>query len=126
MPRSASDASKNSTTVRFSWARAAEWFAPRATLDRAFEAWCTPPRPRKPQGPKDGRAFALETPEGTLRAWEWGEGECVLLVHGWGSRAAWMEKLVGPLVESGRHVVAFDLPAHGESPGTMTNIVEIS
>jgi pimeloyl-ACP methyl ester carboxylesterase len=126
MSRSGSDALKNSTTVRFSWTRAAEWLAPRATLDRAFEAWCTPPRPRRARAPKDGRPFELETPVGTLKAWEWGAGECVLLVHGWGSRAAWMEKLVPALVEAGHQVIAFDLPAHGESPGTMTNVVELS
>jgi len=126
MPHSIAAASKNSTTVRFSLGRAAEWLAPRRTLDKAFEAWCTPPRPRRPKAPKDGRAFELETPHGTLKAWEWGQGDSVLLVHGWGSRAAWMERLAPPLVAAGRHVVAFDLPAHGESPGSMTNVVELS
>lgn len=110
---------KNSTTVRFSWTRAVEWLAPKATLDRAFEAWLTPPRPRTPRAPKDGRAFELDG----MKAWEWGEGDTVLLVHGWGSRAAWMERLVPPLLEGRRHVVAFDLPAHGSSPGTKTNVV---
>ena len=126
MPSSELRRPKNRTTVRFSLTRAAEWLAPRTTLDRAFEAWCTPPRPRRQRGPKDGRPFDLETPAGTLKAWEWGEGESVLLVHGWGSRAAWLERLVPPLLAAGRQAVAFDLPAHGQSVGTMTNVVELA
>jgi pimeloyl-ACP methyl ester carboxylesterase len=126
MARSLSSVSKNSTTVRFSLARAAEWLAPRAVLDKAFEAWCTPVRPRHPRAPKDGRPFELDTPVGTLKAWEWGAGETVLLLHGWSSNASWMEKLVPPLVEAGRQVVAVDLPAHGQSPGTTTNVVEMA
>jgi pimeloyl-ACP methyl ester carboxylesterase len=37
-----------------------------------------------------------------------------------------MEKLARPLAEGGRQVVAVDLPAHGLSPGTTTNAVEMT
>ena len=120
---------KNSTTVRFTLGSLAEWLAPKVVLDRAFHAWCTPPRPRRPRAPKEGRPFELETPAGTMKAWEWGmrdDGEIVLLVHGWGSSSVWMEKLVGPLTESGRQVVAIDLPAHGLSEGETTNVLEMT
>ena len=40
-----------------------------------------------------------------------------LLVHGWEGRGAQLGSLVGPLVEAGLSVVAFDAPAHGDSPG---------
>jgi pimeloyl-ACP methyl ester carboxylesterase len=106
-----------------------EWLAPKAVADRAFEAWCTPPRPRRPRPPKDARTFELETPVGDLRAYEWGmrdDAEIVLLVHGWGGSAVTMEKLARPLAEGGRTVVAIDLPAHGLSPGTTTNAVEMT
>jgi len=119
-------APKNSTTVRF---RFLEWLAPKALADRVFEAWCTPPRPRRPRAPREGREFELETPLGALKAWEWGmrdDGETVLLVHGWGSSAVTMEKLAKPLAEAGRQVIAIDLPAHGQSPGTTTNVVEMT
>ncbi|MBL8957053.1 MAG: alpha/beta fold hydrolase [Myxococcaceae bacterium] len=119
-------APKNSTTVRF---RFLEWLAPKALIDRAYTAWCTPPRAKKPRPPKDGRAFELETPLGTLKAWEWGmrdDGETVLLVHGWGGSAVTMEKLAKPLADAGKQVIAIDLPAHGLSPGRITNAVEMS
>ncbi len=117
---------KNSTTVRF---RFLEWLAPKALADRVFEAWCTPPRPRRPRSPRDGREFELETPLGALKAWEWGmrdDGETVLLVHGWGASAVTMEKLAPALAAAGRQVIAIDLPAHGQSPGTTTNVVEMT
>ncbi|MBK7862267.1 MAG: alpha/beta fold hydrolase [Archangiaceae bacterium] len=120
---------KNSTTVRFSLTGLAEWLAPRFVLDRAFEAWCTPPRPKKPRPPREGRPFELDTPVGTLKAWEWGmrdDGETVLLVHGWGGSAVSMEKLARPLAEGGRQVVAMDLPAHGLNPSGQTNLLELT
>lgn len=120
---------KNSTTVRFNLGALAEWLAPKLVLDRAFHAWCTPPRPRRPRPPREGRPFELDTPVGTMKAWEWGmrdDAEIVLLVHGWGSSSVAMERLVRPLTESGRQVVAIDLPAHGLSEGETTNVVELT
>lgn len=129
MATPAAFAPKNSTTVRFSLTRAFEWLAPKAVLDRAFEAWCTPPRAKKPRAPREGRPFEIETPLGNMKAWEWGmsdEAPTVLLVHGWGGSAVSMEKLAKPLAEAGYQVVAVDLPAHGQSPGTQTNLIEMT
>ncbi|MGQ0765058.1 MAG: alpha/beta fold hydrolase [Gemmatimonadota bacterium] len=39
----------------------------------------------------------------------------VLLVHGWGCSAYFFRKLIPPLIESGRRVVAIDLRGHGAS-----------
>jgi pimeloyl-ACP methyl ester carboxylesterase len=50
----------------------------------------------------------------------------VLLVHGWGSRAAHFAALAAELVDAGFTAVAFDAPAHGASPGRRTNLVEIA
>ncbi|MDX3925368.1 MAG: alpha/beta fold hydrolase [Shinella sp.] len=41
----------------------------------------------------------------------------VLVVHGWGSRAAYLTALTSGLVAAGLEVVALDLPGHGSSPG---------
>jgi esterase/lipase len=48
----------------------------------------------------------------------------VILVHGWTSQASHMAGLVTPLIDQGFSVVCFDLPAHGESSGMTTNIVD--
>jgi pimeloyl-ACP methyl ester carboxylesterase len=47
-------------------------------------------------------------------------------MHGWGGSRAQMTGLVDPLLGAGYRVVAYDQPAHGESDGRMTNILEIT
>ncbi len=48
----------------------------------------------------------------------------IILVHGWTSEASHMMAFVDPLLERRFNVVCFDLPAHGKSTGTATNLVE--
>jgi len=50
----------------------------------------------------------------------------VLLVHGWAGRGSQMATMAAPLVNAGYHVVTFDAPAHGDSPGDRTNLLEVS
>lgn len=54
----------------------------------------------------------------------WGEGPPVLLVHGWGGKGENLGAVVDPLVEAGFRVVAYDAPAHGESSGERTSMIE--
>jgi pimeloyl-ACP methyl ester carboxylesterase len=67
--------------------------------------------------------FTIETEAGPVVAWDWGQGPTVLLLHGWSGQAAQLSSFVAPLVEAGFHVVAFDQPAHGQSPGQRTTLV---
>ena len=46
------------------------------------------------------------------------------MVHGWGARATHMGKMIEPLVAAGFRLVAFDAPAHGESFGGSTDLIE--
>ena len=58
-----------------------------------------------------------------LITYRWGVGDdTVLLVHGWQGRASQFAPLVRELVAEGFHVVSFDAPAHGDSPGRRTDI----
>jgi pimeloyl-ACP methyl ester carboxylesterase len=58
-----------------------------------------------------------------LATYRWGASdETVLLMHGWRGRASQFAPLVRELVSEGLHVVAFDAPAHGASPGRSTDI----
>ncbi len=63
---------------------------------------------------------------GELSVLEWGKGPTVLLVHGWASHATHMGRMVGPLVGAGFRVVAFDAPAHGDSTGDATDMVQFA
>ena len=64
----------------------------------------------------------MRYPGGRLAAWSWGSGPRVLLVHGWGGHAGRLARFVGPLVEAGFSVVAFDAPAHGDSSGRTSTL----
>lgn len=59
-----------------------------------------------------------------LRAWTWGQGPQVLLLHGWESRASHMAAFVPPLLRAGFSVTALDAPAHGASQGATTNVLD--
>ena len=61
-----------------------------------------------------------------LQGYRRGNGpRTVLLVHGWEGSPADFRDLVPPLVAQGYTVAAFDMPAHGRSEGTETNLVEM-
>lgn len=106
-------------------------------VERAFQRFTTPPRseasPRERAVLELARRFELEPPPDALdprstlvAGFEWGMGPAVLLVHGWGGRAAQLASFVAPLVEAGFRVLAFDAPAHGDSPGERTSFAEIA
>ena len=56
----------------------------------------------------------------------WGDGPAVLLVHGWAGRGSQLATMAAPLVFAGYRVITFDAPAHGDSPGRRTNLMEVS
>ncbi|MDY0907978.1 alpha/beta fold hydrolase [Microbacterium sp. CFBP9034] len=58
-------------------------------------------------------------------AYEWGHGtDVVVLAHGWTGRASQFAALVRELTAEGLRVVAFDAPAHGDSSGRRTYLVD--
>ncbi|PWB73702.1 MAG: hypothetical protein C3F07_09020 [Anaerolineales bacterium] len=65
---------------------------------------------------------------GEIAVTTWGKTDhpAVLLMHGWGGARAQMTGFVNPLLSAGYRVVAYDQPAHGESDGRLTSILEIS
>ena len=98
---------------------------------RAYQAFFTPSKYEAK--PADRAVIARGNNErivfedGELAATTWGDrGSAVLLMHGWGGARAQMTGLVDPLLNAGYRVVAYDQPAHGESDGTMTNLIEIA
>ncbi len=90
-------------------------------------------RPRRTPPAEDERAFLDRARRRTvlydglsLAAWQWGSaGPCVLLVHGWESHAGHWRALIERLLGDGFQVVAFDAPAHGQSGGDSTDVVDI-
>jgi len=74
-----------------------------------------------------GNNYRIPFEGGELAVTTWGDsGPAVLLMHGWGGARAQMTGFVEPLLSAGYRVVAYDQPAHGESDGKMTNVLEIA
>lgn len=74
-----------------------------------------------------GNKYCIPFLGGELAVTSWGDsGPAVLLMHGWGGARAQMTGFVAPLLSAGYRVVAYDQPAHGESDGQMTNLLEIA
>src|SRR5438105_8060212 len=95
--------------------------APAAAQRLAFD-WFGKPRRRAGQPSIGAHRFRLTGDGPELAVWDWGDGPTVLLVHGWNGNAAQLAGLVPPLLRAGYYVAALDLPAHGASAGTRTNV----
>ena len=103
--------------------------APEAWAELAVNVFLRPPPPsRMPPREQGYLATAVRgtvaTRHGELAQWTWGEAGAptALLVHGWAGRAAQLGAFAAPLVAAGFRVVAFDGPAHGESPGRQAHV----
>jgi pimeloyl-ACP methyl ester carboxylesterase len=97
---------------------------PQRTDARVAREFATPRRVRgefhAAQLPAADEKMRVPTGEGWVVAWRWGEGPAFLLVHGWEDDHHCFDPLIAALLARGQAVVAFDLPAHGESDGFMT------
>ena len=54
-----------------------------------------------------------------------GKGAKILLIHGWSGRGTQLFAFYDELRKSNSEIVTFDMPAHGQSLGNKTNIVEL-
>ena len=108
--------------------------SPRTAGRIALRLFCTPQRHHRPHWEKQiadrGDTLRLGS---NLAAHSWppsSQGDVgarrgtVLLVHGWEGRGTQLGGFVHPLVAAGFRVIALDSPAHGESSGTRTDLIE--
>jgi pimeloyl-ACP methyl ester carboxylesterase len=101
-------------------------------VKKAYQAFFNPSqyeiKPRDREVIEWGNSYRIPYAGGELAVTTWGETSRpgVLLMHGWGGARAQMTGFVDPLLFAGYRVIAYDQPAHGESDGKMTNILEIA
>ncbi|MBV1921861.1 MAG: alpha/beta hydrolase [Pseudomonadales bacterium] len=61
----------------------------------------------------------------TLAGYCWGDdGPVVMLIHGAHSRSSHFFQFVSPMLAQGYRVIAFDLPAHGDSSGKSADVIQ--
>lgn len=98
-----------------------------ARVRAALQAFFAPPRvaarPEEVELMQRAQRRDFDVDGQRVAAWRWGDGPCVLLVHGWGSRGSHLAAFVAPLLGHGLSVAAYDAPAHGDSPGTLSSVV---
>jgi pimeloyl-ACP methyl ester carboxylesterase len=133
MPKASAIRRLNRTTVRISLLRglfaALDRLSPTlggAVADRLF---FTPPSPRRSEGERTLRRaarFTVRSGRHRLAAWRWGSGPAIVLMHGWGGRAAQWTSFIAPLVRRGFSVVAFDAPGHGASGRAVSSGVDFA
>jgi pimeloyl-ACP methyl ester carboxylesterase len=102
-----------------------------AAVRQVYRAFFSPPRyevrPPDREVLEWGQNYRLPFEGGQLAVTTWGsQGPAALLMHGWGGARAQMTGLVDPLLFAGYRVVAYDQPAHGDSDGGSTNLLEIA
>ncbi len=102
--------------------------SPGLAVELAFRMFFRPRgRMKNLAGPDlNNSKFYIDVKGKRLTVNSWGRGPLVILVHGWeGSGLQW-RKFVDRLVSAGYRTVTFDAPAHGESDGNTTNLLEFS
>jgi len=69
------------------------------------------------------RKVSLHSGADEFIVWHWGDrGPWVVLLHGWGSHAARFGSFIAPLRAAGFSVIGIDAPAHGSSPGRLSDL----
>jgi pimeloyl-ACP methyl ester carboxylesterase len=90
-----------------------------------FTPWSVPlgsrGKARQERWLEGARPLSFDTSHGTLRGFSASAGPTILLVHGWGDRAASMGAFITPLTEAGYRVVGFDQVGHGSSDWKQPN-----
>ncbi len=95
----------------------------------AYQLWFQPIRFKTPESEQAVRQSARTDTvcivNRNIVTYRWGEsGPVVLLVHGWSGRGTQLGAFVQPLLDAGCQVLSFDLPAHGDSDGKQTTLLE--
>jgi pimeloyl-ACP methyl ester carboxylesterase len=101
--------------------------SPRASSRVVFELFRTPRRfptpPRERAALEGAEPFDVRLSDKTkLKAWRWGAGPAVILLHGWEGRGSQLGAFAEPLVRAGFSVVTFDAPGHGASSGRRSSL----
>ena len=110
--------------------RALDFVAPPLAARVAARLFLTPRRVPSPASEAASRQRATRelrfVASWNINVWTWGKGPAVLLLHGWEGRGTQLGALAEALAGEGYRVIAPDFPAHGDSPGRQSNLLEFA
>jgi pimeloyl-ACP methyl ester carboxylesterase len=112
-------------------ARFLQFFSKGLATSYAIKLFGTPLRHDRPERElamtKSAQVTMLNVPDikKTIKVFSYGYSKKrVLLVHGWSGRGTQLYRLADKLLENGYMVISFDAPAHGDSTGKTTLLIE--
>ncbi|MDT0607985.1 alpha/beta fold hydrolase [Croceitalea rosinachiae] len=103
------------------------FFDPRGTAIKAFDIFCTIRKGKVLPIQKDfldaAKNEVEKVNEHLVQSYRWkGNGDTVLLMHGWESNTYRWRNLIKKLIEYNFNIIAFDAPAHGYSTGKRLHV----
>lgn len=115
--------------MKFAFAKLGPIF-PGYFAKRAYQLWFTTHRFNRPAiedtAADNADKSTLNINGVDIVVWSWGQGQPILFIHGWSGRGTQAVHYVAPLINSGFRVISFDGPAHGETPGKQTSMLEMA
>src|SRR5689334_2706398 len=112
------------------WFPKAEKFAPAFAAKYFRKIFFTPLKYTIPEKEKplmeSAEKFSIALGDKRIQGYIWGTGTPVFLLHGWAGRATQFRQFIPALNRAGYQVIAIDGPAHGQSQGVQTNILEFA
>ena len=96
---------------------------------RAYNMWFTTHRFKTPTIEQTYKAKAQRTTIDitgiNVAVYSWGEGKPVFFIHGWSGRGTQVAPYIDDLMSNGYRVISYDAPAHGETAGKQTSILQV-
>ncbi|MDJ0952640.1 MAG: alpha/beta hydrolase [Acidimicrobiia bacterium] len=92
----------------------------------AWYLWFHPHGRRNTRYPEAAEEFTLEVFGHQMDGFTLGEGEPVLLLHGWGGASTDMAPLAGAVADAGYRAVVPDLPGHGSDKSSYTDVFRMA
>lgn len=100
------------------------WLSPKLAAKLAMKLFVQPKRKTRAAEEMGFLATGQQiTFTSKRKARTWGQGPVVWLIHGWESRSSTFFKLIPLLIVKGFQVIAWDAPAHGDSPGKTNSVL---
>ncbi len=108
-----------------------QFFSTNAAAKFAFKLFTTPPKFETPERElmlrESAKNISIQVPgfEEEVMLYEYGFSKRkVLLAHGWAGRGTQLYEIADKLLEHGFMVISFDAPAHGQSGGKRTYLLD--
>ena len=116
------------TLIQFMFSRLGPLF-PDFFAKRAYNMWSTAHRFKTPAIEQTYKAKAqrstINIASIDVAVYSWGEGKPVLFIHGWSGRGTQVAPYVDELVNNNYRVISYDAPAHGDTVGKQTSILQV-